>query len=163
MVHTATRYGAALLLFTWAAAAMANVFVYPREGQSPEQTEKDRNSCFSWATQNTGFDPRTARQPIPPQQVQSQTGRNAARGAAGGALGGAIIGGISGGSAGKGAAVGAIGGGLIGGISTSNAQSQEQARRNAAYDQELAAFNRALADHDRAFAACLEGRGYTVR
>ena len=163
MIDRITQISILFLFAVGASTAMANLYVYPRDGQSPEQTQKDRDSCFAWASQNSGFDPRTARQPMPPQQVQSQTGRNAARGAAGGAIGGAIIGGISGGKAGKGAAIGALGGGLIGGISTSNSQSQEQARRNANYEQEVAAYNRALADHDRAYAACLEGRGYTVR
>jgi len=163
MSDTITRLGLVFALLAGASTAVAGLYVYPREGQSAEQTEKDKYDCFGWASQNTGFDPNTSPLPVPPSQVQSQTGRAAARGAAGGAIAGALIGGISGGKAGKGAAAGAIGGGLIGGIRQSNSQSNDQAQRNAQYDQQVAAYNGALADHDRAYAACLEGRGYTVR
>src|SRR5271154_970713 len=33
------------------------VFVYPANGQSPEQTERDRYECHVWAVQQTGVDP----------------------------------------------------------------------------------------------------------
>ena len=62
-----------------------------------------------------------------------------------GAARGAIIAGIADGDAGRGAAAGAIGGGLFGSI-------RHQKRQDAGRDQ-----------FDRAYAACLEGRGYTVR
>ena len=32
------------------------VFVYPAHGQSPEQTERDRYECHTWAVQQTGVD-----------------------------------------------------------------------------------------------------------
>jgi len=36
------------------------VFVYPAQGQSPEQTERDRYECHGWAVQQTGVDPSRA-------------------------------------------------------------------------------------------------------
>src|SRR5258708_13270866 len=36
------------------------VFVYPANGQSPEQTERDRYECHVWAVQQTGVDPSRA-------------------------------------------------------------------------------------------------------
>src|SRR6201996_3142948 len=36
------------------------VFVYPSNGQSPEQTERDRYECHNWAVQQTGVDPSRA-------------------------------------------------------------------------------------------------------
>jgi hypothetical protein len=33
------------------------VYVYPRNGQSSEQTQNDRYECHSWAVNQTGFDP----------------------------------------------------------------------------------------------------------
>jgi hypothetical protein len=36
------------------------VFVYPAHGQSPEQTERDRYECHTWAVQQTGVDPSRA-------------------------------------------------------------------------------------------------------
>src|SRR4030095_10266172 len=84
-------------------AAQAEVFVYPKPGQSQDAFQKDQYECHNWAKQQTGFDPalppQTAAAP-PPQQGGAV--RGAARGAAVGAVGGAIAG-----DAGKGAAVGA--------------------------------------------------------
>ena len=34
-----------------------NAFVYPRNGQSPEQQATDRYECHRWAAEQTGFDP----------------------------------------------------------------------------------------------------------
>src|SRR5450755_1321368 len=36
------------------------VFVYPANGQSPEQTDRDRYECHVWAVQQTGVDPSRA-------------------------------------------------------------------------------------------------------
>ena len=72
------------------------IFVYPANGQSPEQTDRDRYECHQWAVQQTGVDPslptanpygRVVVQPaVPP-------GAGTATGAVGGAILGAIIGG----------------------------------------------------------------------
>jgi hypothetical protein len=35
----------------------ADVFLYPRNGQSEAQTQNDRYECHSWAVSQTGFDP----------------------------------------------------------------------------------------------------------
>lgn len=37
-----------------------DVYVYPREGQSPEQQDRDRYECHRWAVDQTGFDPSAA-------------------------------------------------------------------------------------------------------
>lgn len=39
------------------APAVADIYVYPRQGQSPEQTDFDRYECHRWAADETGFDP----------------------------------------------------------------------------------------------------------
>jgi hypothetical protein len=36
------------------------VYVYPRNGQSEEQTSSDRYECHKWAVSQTGYDPTTA-------------------------------------------------------------------------------------------------------
>jgi hypothetical protein len=107
-------------------------FVYPQQGQSPQQQQTDESECSIWATQQTGYQPSASR---------SSDGalRGAARGAGVGAIGGAIAG-----DAGTGAAVGAAVGGLSGGIRNHD----ENARRH---------------EFERAFSACMEGRGYTLR
>lgn len=40
-----------------AAGGAADVYVYPRNGQSDQQTANDRYECHSWAVGQTGFDP----------------------------------------------------------------------------------------------------------
>jgi hypothetical protein len=37
--------------------ALGQPFIYPSKGQSPEQQQKDRYECHTWAVQQTGFDP----------------------------------------------------------------------------------------------------------
>lgn len=43
-----------------AQASAERVFVYPRNGQSEQQTNADRDACGDWATGQTGYDPRFA-------------------------------------------------------------------------------------------------------
>lgn len=40
-----------------AAANLGSLFVYPRNGQSPEQQSTDRAECDRWAVEQSGFDP----------------------------------------------------------------------------------------------------------
>src|SRR5580658_4751140 len=40
-----------------AAPPPQKIFVYPSNGQSPEQTDRDRYECHNWAVQQTGVDP----------------------------------------------------------------------------------------------------------
>ena len=76
-----------------APAIASELFIYPNEGQSNEQMEKDKYECYSWAKQQTGFDPMqkpTASSPPPEQTTSGGAVSGAARGAALGAIGGAI-------------------------------------------------------------------------
>src|SRR5207237_9179312 len=84
-----------------ASGAGAEVVVYPKAGQSPEQFQQDQFQCHQMAQQQTGFNPA---QPVAAAPAPQYGG--AVRGAAGGAALGAV-GGAIGGDAGKGAAVGA--------------------------------------------------------
>jgi len=38
----------------------ARIYVYPRNGQSEEQTATDRYECHQWAVEQTGFDPTSS-------------------------------------------------------------------------------------------------------
>jgi hypothetical protein len=130
-------------------------YVYPSRGQSNEQMEQDKFSCYQWAKGQTGFDPMQAPQAsAPPQQQRG----GALRGAAGGAAMGAAIGAIAG-NAGKGAAIGAASGGIIGGAR--QAQSNKQQEQYA--QQQSAQYNQQRGDYNRAWGACMSGRGYTVQ
>jgi len=140
--------GGAVVLATMAVAsglALGQAYIYPTRGQSPQQQQKDQGECHAWATQQSGVNP--AAMAPPPSGPTGQVAGTAARGAAVGAVGGAI-----GGNAGKGAAIGAATGALVGGFRRADQRrsaEQAQAQASAAYG--------------RANAACLEGRGYTVK
>lgn len=139
-----------------------DLIIYPNKGQNQQQLEKDKFECYSWAKQQTGFDPMKVPKATapPPQQEAKQGGllRGAARGATVGVVAGAI-----GGDAGKGAAIGAASGALIGGMRRRDQRyRQEQAEQRWAQEQ-TAAYTQKRNKYNRAYGACLEGRGYTVK
>jgi hypothetical protein len=139
------------------ASAQGNPIIYPAKGQSQQQLEKDKYECYTWSKGQTGFDPMQAGstpQAAPPPEPGGQRVRGAARGAAVGTVAGAI-----GGNAGKGAAAGAAGGAMIGGM-----KKRDQQKATAqAQQQQGAAVASKQTEYNRAFGACLEGRGYTVK
>lgn len=138
------------------------VFVYPANGQSPEQTERDRYECHVWAVQQTGVDPSRA-DASAYERVIVQPANPPGSGTVAGVIGGAIIGSIIGGprNAGAGALIGGATGAVIGSASDANAQAQ--ARQTQQQINQSAAEGRARADsYRRAIGACLQGRGYTV-
>ncbi len=137
-LHRALLVTAGLALATTVLAQAPKSFVYPQKGQSPQQQAQDEQQCRAWAQQQAGG------APPPPQGHARGTVRGSARGAAGGAAVGAIAG-----DAGKGAAIGATVGAVKG----------RRDSKRAAADQQAGAAD-AL---ERAFAACMEGRGYTVK
>ena len=135
--------------------------IYPSKGQTQQQLERDKFECYSWAVRQTGFDPMkqpTATTPPPSQQAaRGGAFRGAARGAAVGAAGGAI-----GGDAGKGAAIGAGVGGLIGGMRRRQSQREQQARNEQWAQQQTQQYQARRSEYDRAFGACMQGRGYVI-
>src|SRR5262249_7109137 len=124
---------------------------YPAKGQSTEQQAKDLNECRSWATMNTGFDPKTP----PPQYVPPAEKRGTV---AKGVLISGAVGGIAGGDW-KGAGIGAAAGGVFGGAKQAKTNNENEAAARASYDQAMAAYNQQRGEHQRAQAACLETRG----
>ena len=136
--------------------------IYPSKGQTSQQQEMDRFQCYTWAKETSGFDPMAPVQATaPPPPAQAPVG-GVVKGGAGGALVGLAAGSLAG-EAGKGAAIGAAAGGLIGGMRRREqvqrqvvAQEQYVAQQEAAYTQKRNTYN-------RAFTACMEGRGYTVQ
>jgi hypothetical protein len=136
--------------------AAAQQFVYPAKGQSPQQQKSDEAACYKWAVQQTGFDPAKP----PPQQAAAQppttaTGTTPGAGVRGAARG-AVVGEIVGGDAGAGAAAGAAAARGQSRRQNAAAAQQGQQQMQAASQQQQAAFAKARA-------ACLEGRGYTVK
>lgn len=167
--------GFAMVAFASGAAAESLV-VFPAKGQSAAQQAQDEASCQGWAKQNTGIDPialaTTAAQPPPvsaaPPAAEKRGGERV-RGAARGAAAGAAVGAIAG-DAGKGAAIGAAGGAVAGGArkrgaarEAEAAQNQAQAAAQQQAQAQSAELQQKLATFNRAYAACLEGKGYTVK
>jgi outer membrane protein with glycine zipper len=134
------------------------VFVYPAKGQSPAQQQAEESECYGWAHKQTGIDPTAPPKAAPPPQQTGPDG-SALKGAAGGAAVGTAIGAIAG-DTGEGAAIGAVAGAVRGRRMAKKKkqqqaqQSQQQAQAETAYVQET---------FRKAYGACLEGKGYTVK
>ena len=156
-------YRASLLLTALSLPAHAQQpIIYPSKGQSAEQQQKDQGECMAWAQQTTGVNPAAVAQSLAADQPQSDTGflqDERVQGAVVGAAGGAAIGAIAGGHAGKGAGIGALVGTLAGGAHREHKSEEAQARTRANQQQA----QQSVATYNRAYGACLEGRGYTVR
>lgn len=71
--------------------AQTPIIVYPAQGQSPQQLEKDRYECHVWAVQQSGFDPSQPGVPAT-QRVVVQPANPPGTGTAVGAIAGAILG-----------------------------------------------------------------------
>jgi hypothetical protein len=143
------------------------VFVYPANGQSPVQADRDRYECHMWAVKQTGFDPSE------PHVAPHQRIRVVAMPAPGSStLAGAVTGAVVGAAvsrprdSGTGAAVGALAGALLGHAADTARQQQLDKVRDQ-YDERdrrsAARLEQQSNDYRRAIAACLEGRGYTVK
>lgn len=153
-----------LVLAICGGSALAqDLIVFPARGQSQEQMEKDKYDCYAWAKQQTGFDPTQAQtvqaSPPPSQGPSGQRVRGAARGAAIGAVAGEI----ADDDAGKGAAAGAAAGVVAGGMRTRQQRSQQAQQQQQETQQQQATYDEARNAYDRAFCACIEGKGYTVK
>jgi hypothetical protein len=167
----------------WTPAKSIGMYAYPKNKQTSDQQLKDESECYGSARQNSGVDPQAAA-PAPPNAQQQQAAQQQAAkqaqsdvgkgrtvgGAAKGAAGGAAIGAIAG-DAGKGAAIGATVGAMSGrrhqrtaesqaklhaAQQTAQAQQQGQTQANAQHQAAVDSFK-------RAFSACMDARGYSVR
>jgi hypothetical protein len=164
-------------------AKSIGLFAYPKNQQSAEQQLKDENECYSSAKQQTGVDaqapPPAAPSAEEQQAAQKQAAQQAAaatpkggavKGSARGAAGGAAIGAIAG-DAGTGAAIGATAGAVRGRRQQKKAQkgAQQQAAEQTAQAQQQAQaegnaqHQGALDTFKRAFSACMDARGYSVK
>ena len=155
----------AVLSFALAASAQAQqIFVYPDRGQSPQQQSDDKGQCYTWAVQQSNFDPLNPPGPSapPPVPQQSDGGQGVARGLFGGALLGAGIGAISG-NAGEGAAIGGIFGALRRARMDHEQQQQSMQQQVSYQQQQSSILAQGKSNYDRAFKACMTGRGYTVQ
>ncbi len=122
---------------TGCATTQPGAYAYPKQGQSVEQSNRDQFECQEWAKQQSGYDPT------------ADTAKGAGVGAVIGALGGAAAGaaiGAAAGSPGTGAAIGAATGG-IGGAAVGGG----------------IAYTKNKDGYEKAYSACMTGRGYEVK
>jgi hypothetical protein len=148
-----------LTLVTLAAAlawpAAAQQVVYPAKGQKPEQQKADEGACQTWAVQQSGFDP--SKPPPPPAAPPPTTATGADRGSgARGAARGAVVGEVIADDASTGAAVGAA-------AARGQSRRENKQQATAAQQQQQSATSQGQANFAKARAACLEGKGYTVK
>jgi hypothetical protein len=164
-------------------AKSIGMFAYPRNNQNADQQQKDESECYASAKQNTGIDPQAPAPAAPSAESQQAAQKEAAqqagkdakkggavKGAAGGAAGGAAIGAIAG-DAGTGAAIGATAGAVRGRRAQKKGEkaAQQQAAQQTAQTQQQAqsqatAQQQQKADtFKRAFSACMDARGYSVK
>jgi hypothetical protein len=142
------------------------LMVYPGSGQDAAKQGQDENECYSWARQQTGIDPTAAPSPVAPKEAPKG---GAVKGAARGAAKGAAVGAVGDDDwerdeghldAGEGAAAGAAAGAVKGrrpqkkAAKQSDAQAQQAAQTQAAQTKD---------SFKKAWGACLEGRGYSVK
>jgi hypothetical protein len=136
------------------------VYVFPAKEQKPEQQSADEQACYSWAVQQSGVDPLNMT-PTKAQPVDKSPDGSVLAGAAVGAMGGAIVGGIvhphhhHGGAAAAGAMVGAVAGAAK--KSKKDAQKEQQAQQAAAATDKAK-----IESFKKAYATCLQGKGYSV-
>ena len=148
---------AVLLLGTTALVGAQDVYVYPAKNQSNEQMAHDKEECHDWAVKETGVDPeKLATESVtPPPSGGSSSGAGSGVGGAGlGAARGAMSGDAAGG------AVRGVGIGRLVGAVRARRQMEEQ---HQASPQDYQQRKTQLQSYDRAFGACLTGRGYTVQ
>jgi hypothetical protein len=165
---------ATLVLATGATAALAqpagyagaeraatSAVIYPAKGQSARQQDRDRYECHDWARRETGHDPS---QPAPATAAAPPTGPSTAAAPDGalarGALRGAAVGELVSNDAGRGAAVGMLGSAAFEKV---QARQAELARQQQQAAQQQAARGQQRSKYERAFGACMEGRGYVLR
>lgn len=133
------------IALAFAPGAYAQQVVYPAKGQSPSKQKSDEAACYTWAVDQTGFDP--AKPAAPPPQATGPTGARVR-----GAAAGATVAAVTGNDRSDAAAAGAVGA-----ASAQRGQKRQQARaQQQQTGQQQAAFQKARG-------ACLEGRGYTVK
>ncbi|MCP3128210.1 hypothetical protein [Shewanella sp. KJ2020] len=146
-------------------------YVFPAQGQTPETQKADEEACIAWATAQTGYNPTAATAAVQatpaPVAAESTAGTEKQRG---GALKGAAIASgvaaITDNDKSDAAAAGAVVG-LVGQRSSNRRAERNAAETEAQQPQTApapaAAPTASAAEFEKANAACLTGKGYTVQ
>ena len=153
-------------LFLTGAASAQEMVIYPSKGQSNEQMEQDKFQCYSWSKNESGFDPMalpTASEP-PPEKEAKKGG--VAKGAVLGTLAGGAVGAVAGNSKSDtrtGLKAGAATGAVVGGVRRNNQTKEEDKKQKDWEQQQTNQYKQGRSNYNRAYSACMEGRGYSVK
>ena len=139
-------------------SVVAEMMVFPAKGQSNEQLEKDKFACYSWGKEQSGFDPMASPPTAAPVPAPPKKTGGVLKGGLGGAALGAIIGDSS-----KATKRGAAAGALIGGVRQHSANSKSARASQQQQQSQSNAYAANRSKYNRAYAACLEGKGYSVK
>ncbi len=159
MVNKRYQFVAALCGLCLTAAAVADdLMIFPNADQTPEQQEEDKFACYNWAKGESGFDPMappTATEPPPKEEPKKGgAGKGLVRGAAVGA---------SGGDSSRDTRKGAAAGFAVGGMRAQDQKRKEAQKREQWEQEQVRIYTENRNRYNRAYAACLEGKNYTVR
>jgi len=136
------------------------MYIYPNKGQSQSQKNKDMSQCNTWSINQTGFDPAAPYYPSgSPRQPSRKDGF--VESTAKGAILGTVIGAIAG-DTGKGLAIGAASGAIVGGFNKYDEKKEREHYQKQYNEQQSREYSAKKGNYDRAYKACLQGRGYTV-
>lgn len=162
MKHKITIVIILVCLTLTVSASAQELVIYPSNGQSSEQMEQDKFQCYSWSKNESGFDPMAIpTASAPPPQKEAQKG-GVVRGAAGGAVAGGVLGAITGNTK-RGLKIGAATGAVTGGVRRSNQTKRETGKRQDWEQQQSNQYMQGRNNYNRAYSACMEGRGYSVK
>jgi uncharacterized protein YcfJ len=134
------------------------MYVFPAKGQNAETQQKDESDCYKWAVEQSGVDPANPPK-VDTAKVEKGPDGSMVKGGAKGAAAGAAIGAIAG-DTGEGAAIGAVAGGLGARRAAKKKQKQAENQANTAATQKQ---QEMLNNFKKAFSACLEAKGYTIK
>ncbi len=134
------------------------IVAFPAKNQSQQKQKEDEYACYNWAKEQSGIDPLNLPKVEAPPAETGPTG-GAVVGAAKGAAAGVAIGAIAG-DAGQGAAIGAVVGGLAGRRAGKQAQAQQNQQAQAGAAKSEQDMKNSFI---KAFSACMEGKGYTIK
>jgi hypothetical protein len=169
-VKTSILAAIAAVGFLIGSSADAGQFVYPGKGQDKAKQASDETECSAWARQQTGFDP--AKAPATSSPLNALTGSSSSS-ALSASTAAAAVSAVQGGGGGLGSAAGVLGAvqggggpaGMLGAAAgqTGGAASQAAGLVTQAISKQQPQASSRQADYDKARAACLIGRGYSVQ
>lgn len=156
----------ALLLLLSGSALAQEMVIYPSQGQSNEQMEQDKFQCYTWSKNQSGFDPMALPTTSEPPPTKEAPKGGVASGAVRGTLLGGAVGAIAGSSKSDtrtGLKAGAATGALVGGMRRNDQVRRESQQRKDWERQQVNQYAQGRNNYNRAYAACMEGRGYSVK